>query len=247
MVGPSGRRRAVAYLMSLSKYSERRACRLLGQSRSTQRYKVRPTSDRDQRLRARVIELARQHPRYGYRRLTHELRRGSWKVNRKCVRRICREEGLKIVRRAKKRRRLGQSKNGVMKLRAERKNHVWSYDFVFDQLENGRAIKILPIVDNFTRECLHIETAHHITGERIVEILKELIARSARRPSFAPTTGRSSSRGQYATGWPRRTAKRRSSSLAARGKMPIVSRSTAASATSCSTARSLPLCSKRGP
>ena len=177
MVGPSGRRRAVAYLMSLSKYSERRACRLLGQSRSTQRYKVRPTSDRDQRLRARVIELARQHPRYGYRRLTHELRRGSWKVNRKCVRRICREEGLKIVRRAKKRRRLGQSKNGVMKLRAERKNHVWSYDFVFDQLENGRAIKILPIVDNFTRECLHIETAHHITGERIVEILKELIAR----------------------------------------------------------------------
>ena len=161
--------------MSLSKYSERRACRLLGQSRSTQRYKVRPTSDRDQRLRARVIELARQHPRYGYRRLTHELRRGSWKVNRKCVRRICREEGLKIVRRAKKRRRLGQSKNGVMKLRAERKNHVWSYDFVFDQLENGRAIKILPIVDNFTRECLHIETAHHITGERIVEILKERI------------------------------------------------------------------------
>jgi transposase InsO family protein len=124
-----------------------------------------------------VIELARQHPRYGYRRLTNELRRGSWKVNRKCVRRICREEGLKIVRRAKKRRRLGQSKNGVMKLRAERKNHVWSYDFVFDQLETGRALKILPIVDNFTRECLHIETAHNITGERIVEILKNLIAR----------------------------------------------------------------------
>ena len=97
MVGPSGRRRAVAYLISLSKYSERRACRLLGQSRSTQRYEVRPASDRDRRLRARVIELARQHPRYGYRRLTIELRRSSWKVNRKCVRRICREEGLKIV------------------------------------------------------------------------------------------------------------------------------------------------------
>lgn len=167
----------MAYLVSLSTYSERRACRLLGQSRSTQRYQVRQVRDRDRRLRARVIELARQHPRYGYRRLTHELRRGSWKVNRKCVRRICREEGLKIVRRPKKRRRLGQSKNGVMKLRAERKNHVWSYDFVFDQLENGRALKILPIVDNFTRQCLHIETAHNITGERIVEILKDLIAR----------------------------------------------------------------------
>src|SRR5215210_1234674 len=174
MVGPSGRRRAVGYLVSLSTYSERRACRLMGQSRSTQRYQARPVRDRDRRLRARVIELARQHPRYGHRRLTHELRRGSWKVNRKCVRRICREEGLKIVRRAKKRRRLGQSKNGVMKLRAERRNHVWSYDFVFDQLENGRALKILPIVDNFTRECLHIETAHNITGERIVEILKDL-------------------------------------------------------------------------
>ena len=177
MVGPSGRRRAVAYLMSLSKYSERRACRLLGQPRSTQRYKGKIESARERRLRARVIELARQHPRYGYRRLTNELRRGSWKVNRKCVRRICREEGLKIVRRPKKRRRLGQSKNGVMKLRAEKKNHVWSYDFVFDQLENGRVLKILPIVDNFTRECLHIETAHNITGQRIVEILEKLIAR----------------------------------------------------------------------
>lgn len=167
----------MSYLISISNYSERRACRLLGQSRSTQRYTVRPESARDRRLRARVVELARQHPRYGYRRLTNELRRGSWKVNHKYVRRICREEGLKIVRRSKKRRRLGQSKNGVMKLRAERKNHVWSYDFVFDQLENGRALKILPIVDNFTRECLHIETAHNITGERIIEILKPLIAR----------------------------------------------------------------------
>jgi transposase InsO family protein len=163
--------------MSLSKYSERRACRLLGQSRSTQRYKIRPVSKRDRRLRARVLEVARQHPRYGYRRLTDQLRRGGWKVNRKCIRRICREEGLKIVRRPKKRRRLGQSKNGVMRLRAERKNHVWSYDFVFDQLENGRALKILPIVDNFTRECLHIEVAHNITGERIVEILKGLVVR----------------------------------------------------------------------
>ena len=60
-----------------------------------------------------------------------------------------------------------------MRLRAARKNHVWSYDVVFDQLENGRVLKTLPIVDNFTRECLHIEVAHNITGQRIVEILKD--------------------------------------------------------------------------
>jgi putative transposase len=183
MVGPSGRRRAVSYLISISKYSERRACRLLGQWRSTQRYRVQPESDRDRRLRRRVVELARQHPRYGYRRLTSELRRGAWKVNRKHVRRICREEGLKIARRSKKRRRLGHGNHGVMKLRAERKNHVWSYDFVFDQLENGRAVKILPIVDNFTRECLHIEVAHNITGDRVVQILNGLLARHG-VPSF---------------------------------------------------------------
>lgn len=177
MVGPSGRRRAVVHLVETSEYSERRACRLMDQPRSTQRYTTRVEGKQDRRLRARVVALAQLHPRYGYRRLTQELRRESWKVNRKRVRRICREEGLKITVRAKKRRRVGHSANGCARLRAEGKNHVWSYDFVFDQLESGRALKLLPIVDNFTRECLAIEVAHNITAARVIEILEHLVAK----------------------------------------------------------------------
>jgi transposase InsO family protein len=164
------------YLIS-KKYFQRRACRLLGQARSTQRYAPRPEKERDRHLRKRIVELAGEHPRYGYRRLTQLLRRERWKVNRKRVRRICREEGLKITVRARKRRRVGQSANGCTRLRAERKNHVWSYDFVFDQLESGRQLKILPIVDNFTRKCLAMEVAHNITAKRVIEILEQLIAK----------------------------------------------------------------------
>jgi len=124
-------------------------------------------------MRKRILQLARKFPRYGYRRLTAELRRESWIVNRKCVRRICREEGLKIVVKSRKRRRTGSSTRPLAT--AEHKNHVWSYDFLFDQLEDGRQIKILPVLDNFTRECLAILVAFSITAKDVIALLERLV------------------------------------------------------------------------
>ncbi len=180
MVGPQSRRRAVEYL-GRQQYSERRACRLVGQARSTQRYCGRGPSKEEKRLRRRVLVLAKKYPRYGHRRLTAELRREGWRVNRKRVRRICREEGLKIMIKARKRRRGGRA--GQRRAVAERKNHVWSYDFVFDRLEDGRQIKILPVVDNWTRECLAILVAFHITAKDVVTLLNQLV-KAHGAPSF---------------------------------------------------------------
>jgi putative transposase len=125
------------------------------------------------RVRKRIVQLARKFPRYGHRRLTAQLQREGWIVNRKCVRRICREEGLKIVSKPRKRRRGGPA--GARRAVAERKNHVWSYDFLFDRLDDGRQIKILPVVDNFTRECLAIVVAFNITGRDVITVLERLI------------------------------------------------------------------------
>ncbi len=174
MVGPSGRRRAVTHLSTLH-YSERRACRLADQPRSTQRYEKRPPTARATRLRKQILRLSKKFPRYGHRRITEELRAGGWTVNRKCVRRICAEEGLKIMNKPRKRRRGGRP--GEKRATAERPNHVWSYDFVFDQLESGRQLKILPVLDNYTRECLGILVAHNITARDVTEFLQQLVSR----------------------------------------------------------------------
>lgn len=153
--------------------SERRACRVIGQARSTQRYEARKP-DKDGRLRKRLRELSRQHPRYGYRRAWALLRREGWRVNRKKVQRVWREEGLRVLRRQRKRRRLGSSENGCTRLRAEHKNHVWSYDFVMDETADGRRLKMLPVVDEYTREAHAILVERSITSKEVIELLAEL-------------------------------------------------------------------------
>jgi len=173
MVSPRGRRRAVEYLLT-QQYSERRACRLVGQPRSTQRYRAQPPSDQSKRIRKRIVHLARKFPRYGHRRLTAELRREGWIINRKRVRRICLEEGLKITVRARRRRRGGRP--GQQRAVANGKNHVWSYDFLFDRLEDGRQLKILPVVDNGTRECLAILVAFNITAKDVITLLDRIVS-----------------------------------------------------------------------
>jgi len=153
--------------------SERRACHVVGQPRSTQRYEAtRP--DLDVLLVKRMEELRRKRPRYGYRRIWRELVREGWRVNRKRVHRLWKEAGWQIRRKAKKKRRLGSSENGIALHRAERQNHVWSYDFVFDRTEDGRQLKFLPILDEYTRQNLALEVDRSITGEDVVDVLDYL-------------------------------------------------------------------------
>lgn len=130
--------------------------------------------DEEQRLVGRLLALSRDHPRYGYRRITVLLRSEGWRVNHKRVQRLWREHGLKVPQKQRKRRRLGCSANGATRRRAEHRNHVWSYDFIEDRTEDGRRLKLLPIVDEFTRECLTIEVERNMTAQDVMATLRYL-------------------------------------------------------------------------
>jgi len=176
MVSPARRREAVETVQrSMEAVSQRRACQVLKQPRSTQRYCGR-SPDQDRALVSRMRIFARRHPRYGYRRIWALLRHDGWRVNRKRVHRLWRREGFKVPRKQRKKRRLGSSANGVVRSCAEHVNHVWCYDFVKDQTTDGRPLKILPIEDEYTRECLALEVERSITAQDVIETLKYLFA-----------------------------------------------------------------------
>ncbi len=153
--------------------SERRACGVLGQARSTQRHRFRGRAD-EPRLVARIVELAREYGRYGYRRITALLRREGWRVNAKRVERIWRQEGLKVPKKQPKRGRLWLADGSCIRRRAEHRNHVWSYDFVFERTHDGRPMRMLTIVDEYTRECLAIDVGRRLSSEDVMERLTEL-------------------------------------------------------------------------
>jgi len=153
--------------------SERRACRVLGQHRSTQR-KVPQTTDDEAALTADIIELARQYGRYGYRRITKMLRVAGWSVNKKRVERLWRREGLKVPTKQPKRGRLWLNDGSCIRLRAERPNHVWSYDFVADRTHDEKAYRMLCIIDEFTREALAIRVARRLNSTDVIEALCDL-------------------------------------------------------------------------
>jgi putative transposase len=155
--------------------SERRACKVIGQARASQRYEPRKPF-KDKALRKRMRKLSGRYKRYGYRRIWILLRQEGWTVNRKRVQRLWREEGLRVPQRQRKRRRLGSSENGTQRLRATHKNHVWSYDFIMDQTADGRRLKLLPIVDEYTREAHAILADRSITAKDVVEMLKYLFS-----------------------------------------------------------------------
>jgi putative transposase len=156
--------------------SERRACRVLGQARSTHRYDVE-ISDDERRLVERIVELARQYGRYGYRRITAMLQHEGWQVNHKRVERIWRQEGLKVPKKQPKRGRLWLSDGSCVRRRAEYPNHVWSYDFLMDRTHDGRPLRMLNIVDEYTRECLSIDVGRRLTSEDVLDRLAELFVR----------------------------------------------------------------------
>lgn len=163
--------------------SERRACRITGQHRSTQRH--RPLRrDRDDALRARLRELSREHPRWGYRRAWVSLREEGWTANRKKIQRLWREEGLRVPAKRRKHYRLGVSTVPAARLRAERPNQVWAIDFQFDRTQDGRILKLLHVVDEHTREALAIQVERRIDADRTVSVLDRVVAARGRTPEL---------------------------------------------------------------
>ena len=147
---------------------------MLEQSRSTQRRVILPPSD-ERQLTDDIINLATKYGRYGYRRITALLNNEyGWRVNHKRVERIWRKEGLKIPKRQPKRKRLWLNDGSCIRLRPEYKDHVWSYDFVMDRTSNGRAFKILTIIDEYTRECLGLIVKRRITSHEVIDKLFDL-------------------------------------------------------------------------
>jgi putative transposase len=193
-VSPSRKRGAVEHLQETFEAGQRRACEVVDQPRSTQRYEPQPKDD-EGRLVARMLELARQRPRFGYRRITALLRAEGWHVNFKRVYRLWRREGLKVPKRVRKRRAIGASANACHVRKAEHKDHVWTWDFVFDRTRSGTTLKWLSLVDEYTRECLALKVARSITSEDVIDTLAELFAirgvpkhvRSDNGPEFVAT------------------------------------------------------------
>ncbi len=180
------------YLQDRLGYSERRICKVVGQARSSQRYRRKIAHD-ERTLIDNMHQLAIKWPRFGYRRITALLRKDGWRVNVKRVHRLWKLEGLQIRKKARKRRRLGRSDNACHRRKPLGKDHVWSYDFVSDRTDGGGRLRILNIVDEFTRESLAMEIRRHFTGRDVVAVLAELFAirgrpryiRSDNGPEFA--------------------------------------------------------------
>ena len=153
--------------------SERYACRVLGQWRGTQRYLPRDCTD-EETLTEAMIALAIEYGRYGYRRIAVKLREAGWQVSTE-VQRIWHREGLKVPQKQRPRRRLWLNNGSCVRLRPERANHVWSYDFVSAVTHDGRTLRLLVLLDEYTRECLAIRVARRLGSYEVIETLAEVM------------------------------------------------------------------------
>ena len=169
MVSPQAKREAVTHLMASHPLGVTRACGLIGISRSLYRYQAKRPSD--MALKDRLSELAAQKRRYGYRRLHVLLRREGWQHNAKRTYRVYHEAGL-MVRKRKRKRIAGVER--IIKLPPLVPNDSWSMDFVSDGLVDGRRVRCLNIVDDFTKQCLAIEVDTSLPGKRVVNVLQRL-------------------------------------------------------------------------
>jgi putative transposase len=163
--------------------SERRACRYVGQHRSTQRHAPLVAKD-DAGLRSELRQISRARPRWGYRRAHQLLLDEGWEINRKRSQRLWREEGLRVPQRRRKRQRLGISTVPADRLRAQRPDHVWAIDFQWDQTADGQNLKLLHVVDEFTREALAIDCHRRIDSDQTVNVLDRLVAERRSTPAF---------------------------------------------------------------
>jgi len=146
---------------------------VLGQARSTQRREPKVRDD-EERLVRRIVTLASEYGRYGYRRITAMLRAEGWRVNHKRVERIWRQEGLKVPKKQPKRGRLWLGDGSCIRKRAEHPNHVWSYDFILDRTHDGRPLRMLVVIDEYTRECPSIDVDRRLNSQDVLFRLSEL-------------------------------------------------------------------------
>jgi len=159
---------------SRHRYSERRVCRALGISRSTLRYVPEPRSDEGP-LRAAIIRFAAQYGRYGYRQVTGLLWAEGWDISRSRVERIWKQEGLRVPQKQPKRGRLWLADGSCIRLRPTHRNHVWSWDFVMDRTNDGRPIKILTLIDEYTKEALAVYPARRIRASDVIDIFADVM------------------------------------------------------------------------
>jgi len=176
LVSSERRRRCVRHVRQAHRVSERRACRVLGQSRTSQRYKANSAPD-EEPLTAVIVRLASRYGRYGYRRITALLRAEGWSVNHKRVERIWRREGLKVPRKQPKQGRLWLNDGSCLRLRPSWRHHVWAYDFVQARTHDGRVFRMLTVIDEYSRECLAIEVARRLRSDDVLQVLAVLFVR----------------------------------------------------------------------
>ena len=174
MVSPASRRRAVKRLVAEALSNAAQGCRALGLARSSF-YLVSRKRPSSQKLNQQIVELSEEHPRYGYRRITALLRRKGRKVNPKRVQRVRREVGLQVSKRQRRTRRVGPT-NG-QRLKAQQRNEVWSWDLVHDQTEHGRTLRILTLIDEYTKEALAIHVSYSIRAVDAITVLEAAIER----------------------------------------------------------------------
>jgi transposase InsO family protein len=153
--------------------SERHACAALGVHRSSIRRSPQKADD-EEALTQDILRLCQQYGRYGYRRVTSLLRTEGWRVNHKRIERIWREQGLKVPQKQPKRKRLYLNDGSCIRLRPLYPNHVWSYDFVSDRLTNGKKIKMLTVIDEYTRKCLTIRVGYQLKSDDVIDVLSTL-------------------------------------------------------------------------
>lgn len=154
--------------------SERHVCRIVGQHRGTQRYTSIVRADEDALTRA-IISLAAQYGRYGYRRIASLLVEAGWQVGCDPVQRSWRREGLKVPGKQKPRDRLWLNDGSCIRLRPQHRNHVWRYDFVEAQTHDGRKLRLMTLIDEFTRECLAIRVARRINSFGVIDTMAHVM------------------------------------------------------------------------
>ncbi len=193
MVSPASRREVVERVVEKGMCSVRRACRYLGLNRSSCQYRPKEAPEKTRSLVRAIVDLSRKYPRYGYRRIRAILLREGWKASRKFVQRIRRLEGLGVKGKAPRRRRQGVST--AAPTRAAALNEVWSWDFVHERTDNGAALKMLTLIDEYSRQCLTIEVGRKLRSGDVLNALAEVMAwrgvpnylRSDNGPEFIAT------------------------------------------------------------